>query len=107
VYLGAVVVLVTAMQQGATRWRASQLRELLGVSVQTLARWRAWWAGAFAEGAFWKVGRAAFSPVVAEATAPRSLLARFAGDALGQLAALLRFLAPLSTKAGYVPDRPR
>jgi len=32
IYLGAVVVLTTAMQQGVTPWRASQLRKLLGVS---------------------------------------------------------------------------
>jgi hypothetical protein len=107
VYLGAVVVLATAMQQGTTRWRASQLRELLGVSVKTLARRRAWWAEAFAESAFWKAARAAFSPPVAETAAPSSLLERFAGDAHEQLAALLRFLSPLSTTAAYVPDRRR
>lgn len=105
VYLGAVVVLATAMQQGATRWRASQLRELFGVSLQTLARWRAWWAEAFAESAFWKAARAAFSPSVAATTAPSALLERFAGGACEQLAALLRLLAPLSTAEGYVPDR--
>jgi hypothetical protein len=107
VYLGAVVVLATAMQQGTTRWRTSQLRELLGVSVQTLARWRAWWAEAFAESAFWKAARAAFSPPVAAAAAPSALLECFAGGALEQLASLLRFLAPLSTPEGYVPDRRR
>jgi hypothetical protein len=95
------------MQQGATRWRASQLRGLLGVSVQTLARWRAWWAGAFAESAFWKAARAAFLPPVAEGAAPNSLLERFAGEPHEQLAALLRFLSPLSERAGYVPDRRR
>lgn len=107
IYLGAVVVLATAMQQGTTRWRASQLRELLGVSVQTLARWRTWWAEAFAESAFWKAARAAFSPPVAEAAAPHSLLERFAGAAHEQLAALLRFLSPLSTTAACVRDRRR
>jgi hypothetical protein len=107
VYLGAVVVLATAMQQGATRWRASQLRELFGVSLQTLARWRSWWADAFAESAFWKAARAAFSPPVAASAAPSSLLERFAGEAHEQLTALLRFLAPLSTPEGYVPDRRR
>lgn len=104
VYLGAVVVLATAMQQGTTRSRASQLRELLGVSAQTLARWRTWWAEAFADSTFWKAMRAAFLPPVAEAAAPYSLLERFAGDAVEQLAALLRFLSPLSTSAAYLPD---
>lgn len=107
VYLGAVVVLATAMQQGTTRWRASQLRELLGVSLQTLARWRAWWAEAFAESAFWKAARAAFSPPVTATAAPSSLLERFAGAAHEQLAALMHFLSPLSTTAAYVPDRRR
>jgi hypothetical protein len=107
VYLGAVVVLATAMQQGTTRWRAGQLRELLGVSLQTLARWRAWWAEAFTESAFWKAARAAFSPPVAVTAVPSSLLERFAGAAHEQLAALLRFLAPLSTPEGDVPDRRR
>jgi hypothetical protein len=107
VYLGAVVVLATAMQQGTTRWRASQLRELLGVSLQTLARWRTWWTEAFAESAFWKVARAAFSPPIAATAAPSSLIERFAGDPIDQLAALLRFLSPLSTTAAYVPDRRR
>jgi hypothetical protein len=62
VYLGAVVVLATAMQQGVTPVRAKRLRELLGVSYQTLARWRAWWAKSFVESAFWKGAKAAFSP---------------------------------------------
>jgi hypothetical protein len=107
VYLGAVVVLATAMQQGTTWWRVSRLRELLGVSVQTLARWRTWWAEAFAASAFWKAARAAFSPAVAEAAAPSSLLERFGGDHVERLAVLLRFLAPMSTRVGYVPDRRR
>jgi hypothetical protein len=107
VYLGAVVVLATALQQGASPWRVRRLRELFGMSVQTLARWRAWWAEAFAESAFWKAARAAFSPPVAEGAVPSSLLERFAGTAHEQLAALLRFLSPLSTPEGYVPDRRR
>jgi hypothetical protein len=107
VYLGAIVVLATAMQQGLPQWRASQLREVLGVSLQTLARWRTWWAEAFAESAFWKAARAAFLPPVAATMTPSSLLERFAGAAHEQLGALLRFLAPLSTPEGYVPDRRR
>ena len=107
VYLGAVVVLATAMQQGPSPWRVRRLRELLGVSAQTLARWRTWWAEAFGESAFWKVARAAFSPPVATTAAPSSLLECFLGESHEQLAALLRFLSPLSTTAAYVPDRRR
>lgn len=104
VYLGAVVVLACAMQQGATPVRASRLRELLGVSLRTLARWRAWWRAAFVESAFWKAARAFLSPTVKESL-PLSLLERFGPDEEERLAALLRFVKPLSTPAGYVADR--
>jgi hypothetical protein len=107
VYLGAVVVLATALQQGPSPWRVRRLRSLFGMSVQTLARWRAWWTEAFAQSAFWKAARAAFSPPVADGTAPSSLLERFAGSADEPVEALLCFLSPLSTPAGYVPDRCR
>lgn len=105
VYLGVIVVLATAMQQGPAPWRLRRLREELGVSRQTLERWRTWWREAFVQSPFWKAARAAFSPPADEASAPRSLLERFGGDELDQLAGLLRFLSPLSTPAEYIPDR--
>jgi hypothetical protein len=104
IYFGAMIVLATALRQGPSPWRVKRLRELLGVSVQTLARWRTWWREAFAESTFWKAARAAFSPAVAETEAPSSLLERFTGEPPEQLVALLRFLSPLSTTAAYVPD---
>lgn len=105
VYLGIVVVLATAMQQGPTPWGATRLRELLGVSLQTLARWRVWWKEVFVQSAFWKAAKAAFAPPVDEAYVPSSLLERFGGDAFEQLVAVLRFINPLSTPSGYLPDR--
>jgi hypothetical protein len=105
VYLGAVVVVATAMQQGVTPARARRLQELFGVSPRTLARWREWWRTTFAESAFWKAARAFFSPPVDAANAPLSLLERFGVDEESQLLALLRFLAPVSTPAGYLPDQ--
>jgi hypothetical protein len=105
-YLGAIVVIAAAMQQGPTPWRSRRLRELFGVSRRTLARWRTWWTEVFAESTFWKAAKAAFSPPVSTA-APRSLLGRFAGDPVEQLGALLRLLGPLSTTTGYLPDRRR
>jgi hypothetical protein len=107
IYLGMIVVLATAMQQGPAPWRMSRLREELGVSRQTLERWRRWWREAFVESVFWKAAKAAFSPPFAESGAPRSLLDRFGGDELERVAALQRFLSPLSTPAEYIPDRPR
>jgi hypothetical protein len=107
VYPGAVVTLATAMQYGATRERLRRLRALLGVSRRTLARWRRWWTEVFVESGFWKAAKAAFSPPVSTSTAPMSLLERYVGDATAQLVSLLRFLAPLSTPGGYLPDRRR
>jgi hypothetical protein len=105
IYLGAVVVLASAMQQGATPVRARRLREVLGVSLRTLARWSAWWKTAFVESAFWRAARAFLSPTVDEPGLPLSLLERFGPDEEAWLAALLRFVRPLSTPSGYVADR--
>lgn len=105
VYLGAVVVLATAMQQGLTPTRGSRLRELLGVSLRTLARWREWWKTAFVESDFWKAAKASFSPVADESGFPLSLLERFGTDEEGRLVALLRFVRPLTTPVGYVADQ--
>lgn len=104
-YLGAVVVLATAMQQGATPARAERLRELFGVSRETLARWREWWRSIFSESAFWKLARARLLPPADESALPLSLLARFGNDAEERLLRFLRFIQSLSTPEGYLPDQ--
>jgi hypothetical protein len=93
-YLGAVVVLVAAMRQGATA--ARRLSELFGVNRRTIGRWREWWRGAFAASPFWKVAAAAFLPPVERERLPASLLERFSGDAPTRLVTLLRLLLPIS-----------
>jgi hypothetical protein len=105
VYLGAVVVLATAMRQGVTPARAWRLKELFGASLLTLARWREWWRTTFAESAFWKEMRARFMPPPDASGFPLALLERFGAEKDARLLALLRFLAPLSTPAGYLPDQ--
>ena len=40
VYVGLVVVLVSAMRHGLTAPRVQRLREQLGIDRQTLERWR-------------------------------------------------------------------
>ena len=96
VYLGAVVVLVSAMRHGATPARTRKLREHLGVSRRTVERWRRWWREAFAESSFWRAVRAAFMPPVDPGLLPASLLERFTGDEEDRLLALLRFLGPIT-----------
>jgi hypothetical protein len=96
-YLGAVVVLATALRHGPTRTRAASLRELLGVDARTLARWRQWWRGTFAESPWWAAMHGRFAPPVPTATLPGSLLRRFPGESWEPLVALLRFVAPTTT----------
>lgn len=97
VYLAAVVVLAGVLRQGPTPWRVARLRDLLGVSADTLARWHRWWRDAFVRTAFWKAARGHFAQPVDETDLPRDLLARFGGESLAQGIALLRFLSPLTT----------
>jgi hypothetical protein len=96
VYLGVVVVLVSAMTGGSSRSRLGRLRKELGIDRHTLERWRVWWRGAFPVTKFWKEARARFMPPPAEALLPRSLVARFASRKLEGVVALLRWLSPLS-----------
>lgn len=94
VYLGAVVVLVSAMRQGAAA--ARELSDLFGVSRRTIARWREWWRDAFTASPFWRVAAAAFIPSVDQDRLPASLIERFTGSGGERLVALLRFIAPIT-----------
>jgi hypothetical protein len=105
VYLGAVVVLVSAMRHGATPERMRKLRDLLGVSRRTVERWREWWRTTFAESPFWRVASAAFMPPVEAGLLPASLLERFSGDEEARLVALLGFLGPITGGAGIAHAR--
>jgi hypothetical protein len=97
VYLGAVVVLVSAMRHGPTPARVARLEELVGASRRTLARWRGWWLEEFATSRFWRAAAGRFGTPVKVAQLPLSLLERFAGDERERLVAALRFLAPITS----------
>jgi hypothetical protein len=99
VYLGAVVLLVSAMEGGITDKRADYLQEHLGVSRRTLWRWRRWWRQTFPGSNFWNRQRGRFMPPLNESTLPSSLLERFTGeDERSRLIQALSFLAPLTTQ---------
>jgi len=100
VYLGAVVVLASALQHGVSAFRERRLKELFGASRQTLLRWRTWWLEAFPVSRFWQSLRGRFMPAVDEAVLPRSLVERFASCQIegGALAGLLGVLQPISTR---------
>lgn len=99
-YLAAVVVLISAMTGGVTAKRAARMRDLVGVSVRTLQRWRAWWLRTFPTTRFWKGARGQLVPPVDERSLPRSLLERFADVLEHGLVPCLAFLAPLTTRGG-------
>ena len=105
VYLGAVVVLVTAMTHGVTPRRAAELRELLGVKRRTLERWRSWWCGVFVTSPFWRSMRERFMPPLAVGALPGSLLERFGGEAATTVTRALQFLAPITTSSPRVGAR--
>jgi hypothetical protein len=94
VYWAALITVISAMRCGSTPTRVRQLQEWVGVSRRTLARWRQWWCGVFADSDFWRA--AAWIPPVARTELPAALLERFAGDTEQQLMLLLRFLAPIT-----------
>lgn len=108
VYTSAAVVVLAAMRGG--RRAQQQLRQWLGVSSRTLARWRRWWRTTFARSRFWSVARGRFNGRLLAMDLPRVLLGRFPGDDRSRLIALLRFLSPITTAsapecASYVRRR--
>ena len=102
VFLGALVVLVSALAQGLTGKRRAGLAAQIGAGAQTLERW---WREALPATAFWHAVRDRLLPPVALDQLPQSLLERFAagGSTIDRLAHALHFLAPLS--APGVPVR--
>jgi hypothetical protein len=64
VYLGAVVILISAMRQGPTPRRVHVLSTLFGVDRATVARWQAFWRDYIPQTPFWKLARGRVVPVV-------------------------------------------
>ena len=96
VYLGVVVMLITALRHGPTPPGARRLKEELGVDRRTLKRWQEWWREIFPEGAFWKEARRRLFPhVPAAAELPWSLTETFrVEESIRKLLRCLRFLSP-------------
>ena len=103
VYLGAMVILISAMRQGPTPRRVRELSTLFGADAATIARWQAFWRDHLPQTPFWKVARARLIPVVDVVALPLSLLDAFlrTKDPCQDWGHLLRFLSPLT-----VPSSP-
>lgn len=96
VYVGVVVVLVSAMMHGVKAKRVERLRQELGMDERTLKRWRRWWQDRFVPGGFWKGARAQFMPAVNETVVPLSLVDAFGARERNGMIKLLGFLAPIT-----------
>jgi len=105
VYLGVIVILITAMEHGLIPKRRKQLIEQLDIWPQTLSRWFKWWRKIFPASRCWQSERGCFMPEVDCARFPGALLGRLTGDDLRQrLCHLLRLLLPMTTTSwsGYL-----
>lgn len=100
VYLGAVVVLVSALAHGPTKTSLTKLSALLGITRRTLARWCRWWSTTFATSRFWESLRGRFVPEAEAATLPASVLSRITAGDEPTIVTLLHLLAPISTRPG-------
>ena len=97
VYIGVVVVLVSAMMYGANPRRLAKLREAMGIDVRTLEHWRRYWMAVFVEEPFWRAQRARFMPALEEETMPYCLVEAFGAQRLEGLIRLMKFLSPITT----------
>jgi hypothetical protein len=102
VYLGAVVILISALRQGPSPRRIRELSKLFGADRRTIARWQLFWREHFPQTPFWKRARALLAPVVDVATVPLALLTAFLSHRSDgeDWARLLRFLAPITIAVG-------
>ncbi|MCC6784104.1 MAG: hypothetical protein IT457_14775 [Planctomycetes bacterium] len=100
VYVGAVVVLASALVRGPTKTSVTKLSAALGITRRTLARWCRWWSTTFATSRFWESVRGRFVPTVEVAMLPASVLSRMTVNVDEPVVALLHLLAPISTRPG-------
>jgi hypothetical protein len=102
VYLGAVVILVSAMRQGPTPRRVRELSQLFDVNRRTIARWQVFWREHFPQTSFWKIERGRLVPAIEILSLPRSLLEAFvrADDDRQGWKQLLCFLSPITIAGG-------
>ena len=98
VYLGAVVILISAMRQGPTPRRVRELSRMFDVDPATIARWQTFWRDHVPRTPFWKLARARLVPVVEIVALPLSLVEAFGrgNDPYQDWVRLLRFLSPLT-----------
>ena len=100
VYLGVIVVLLTALNHGLSEARRRRLIEELDVPLQTLWRWRRWWREQFVATRCWRAVAGQFIPPIDADTLPGTLLERLSGSSLSErLVQLLVLICPVTTSS--------
>jgi hypothetical protein len=102
VYLGVIVILISAMRQGPTPRRVRELSQRIGADETTIARWQVFWREHFPQTPFWKIARARLVPAVEIVSLPYSLVNAFLSHhpRCRGWTNLLRFLAPITITGG-------
>jgi hypothetical protein len=98
VYLGAIVILISAMRQGPSPRRVRELSTRFGADRRTIARWQVFWRERFPQTPFWKIARARLVPIVEIVSLPYSLVDAFLSrnHRCRGWTLLLRFLSPIT-----------
>ncbi len=99
VYLGVLVVLISALEHGLSASRRRCLIETLEVPLQTLWRWRGWWRESVPASRCWQALSGRFGPLLMTEQLPGALLGRLTGgtDLCQRVCQLLGLLAPLTS----------
>jgi hypothetical protein len=98
VYLGVVVILISALRQGPSPRRLRELSARFGADRRTITRWQVFWRERFPQTPFWKIARARLVPVVELLSLPYSLVDAFLSRnrRCRGWTLLLRFLSPIT-----------
>ena len=102
VYLGAIVILISAMRQGPSPRRVRELTARFGADRRTIARWQVFWREHFPQTPFWKIARGRLVPIVTIISLPYSLVDAFLSRhrICRGWTLLLRFLSPITIPGG-------
>ena len=98
VYLGAIVVLISALRQGPSPRRVRELSARFGADRRTIARWLVFWHERFPQTPFWKIARARLGSLADSLSLPYTLVDAFLSRhrRCRGWTLLLRFLAPIT-----------
>lgn len=101
VYLGAVIVLASALGQGLSTQRRA-VPQRFGLSERTWLRWRRWWRESVPSTRHWIAIRALLAQPIDPHALPGALLdALTATDARSKLSQTLLLLLPFSTRTTH------